>query len=71
MPRHEPLGRPAPGEVIDGLSVKMRRDANGKLVPVLPEKDLKATTEAKPEPRDAPDPRPNAVRNIPPYGGAL
>jgi hypothetical protein len=70
MPRHEPLGRPTPGEVLDGQKVKLRRDAGGKLVGVVPPKDTKATTEAKPEPRDAPDPRPNAWRNIPPYGGA-
>lgn len=71
MPRHEPLGRPAPGEVIGETKVKLRRDKDGKLVGVLPDKQAKATTEAKPEPRDAPDPRQNAVRNIPPYGGAL
>jgi hypothetical protein len=71
MPRHEPLGRPTPGEVLDGQTVKLRRNAAGKLVPVVPERKTKSTTEAKPEPRDAPDPRPNAMRNIPPYGGAL
>jgi hypothetical protein len=71
MPRHEPLGRPAPGEILDDTKVKLRRDANGKLVGIQQEKDAtKATTEAKPEPRDAPDPRPSAMRNVPPYGGA-
>lgn len=54
MPRHQPLGRPTPGEVIEDAKVKLKRDASGKLVGVLPDKDAKATTEAKPEPRDAP-----------------
>lgn len=54
MPRHEPLGRPAPGEIIDSAKVKLRRDANGKLVGVQPPKEKKATTEAKPDPRDPP-----------------
>jgi hypothetical protein len=31
---------------------------------------LKATTEAKPKPPDADDPRPAIFRNIPPYGAA-
>jgi hypothetical protein len=70
MPRHEPLGRPAPGELLEGVAIKMRRDADGKLVPVMPAKQTRSTTEAKPEPRDAPDPRPSAMRNVPPYGGA-
>jgi hypothetical protein len=71
MPRHEPLGRPTPGEIIDDAKVKLRRDANGKLVGIVPDKKPTATTEAKPEPRDAPDPRPSSMRNIPPYGGGI
>ncbi len=54
MPRHEPLGRPAPGEIIDSAKVKLRRDASGKLVGIQPDKRAKGTTEARPEPRDAP-----------------
>ncbi|HEY6523059.1 MAG TPA: hypothetical protein VIY10_04770 [Solirubrobacteraceae bacterium] len=30
--------------------------------------DLKATVVSKPEPSDAPDPRPSLYRNIPPFG---
>jgi len=30
----------------------------------------KATTEAKPRPSQADDPRPNVLRDVPPYGGA-
>ena len=71
MPRHEPLGRPAPGEILDGNTVKLRRDKDGKLVGILPPKAKTETTEAKPEPRDAPDPRPANMRNIPPHGGGI
>ncbi len=49
----------------------MRRDAEGKLVPVVPEKQTKETTESKPDPRDAPDPRSGLMRNVPPYGGGI
>jgi hypothetical protein len=31
---------------------------------------LKATIEAKPRPREQPDPRPANFRNVPPFGGA-
>ena len=71
MPRHEPLGRPTPAELLDGAKVKMRRDADGKLVPIVPVKQTKSTTEAKPEPRDAPDPRSSSQQNIPPYGAGF
>lgn len=33
-----------------------------------PRDPLKETTEARPEPRDEPDPRPSIFRNIPPFG---
>jgi hypothetical protein len=49
------------------MQVKMRRTPEGKLVPILPSQDTKATTEAKPDPRDAPDPRPASFQNVPPY----
>ena len=71
MPRHEPLGRTLPGDILDGMKVKMRRDANGKLVPVVAPKRSTATTEARPEPRDAPDPRSATTQNIPPYGAGI
>lgn len=71
MPRREPLGRALPGDILDGMKVKMRRDADGKLVPVVPPKAKVATTEAKPDPRDQPDPRPAGTRNVPPYGAGL
>lgn len=54
MPRHQPLGRPAPDEVLEDAKVTLRRDASGKLVGVVREKDTEATTEAKPDPRDPP-----------------
>ena len=37
MPRHEPLGRAAPGEVIGETKVKLRRDKDGKLVGIQPD----------------------------------
>ena len=40
------------------------------LPPGMRRDPLKATVEAKPEPRDAEDPRPAPFRNIPPYGAA-
>ena len=71
MPRHRPIDREEPGEVIRSMKVTMRRDADGKLVPVIPEKPTKEATESKPDPRDAPDPRSGPMRNVPPYGGGL
>lgn len=71
MPRHEPYGRPTPGEQLAGEKVTFRRDADGKLLPVVPEKPTLETTEAKPDPRDAPDPRSGPMRNVPPYGGGI
>jgi hypothetical protein len=71
MPRHQPLGRPSPDEVLDVAKVKLRRTPDGKLVPVMPERRTTETTESKPEPRDAPDPRTANQRNIPPYGGGI
>ncbi len=49
----------------------MRRDENGKLVPITPPKPKAATTEAKPDPRDQADPRPVGMQNIPPYGAGI
>jgi hypothetical protein len=39
-------------------------------VPGIRRDPLKASTEAKPKPPDADDPRPAIFRNIPPYGAA-
>ena len=70
MPRHEPhtkeTGEPAP----DG-KVTMRRDANGNLVGIVPPRRKVATTEAKPRPQQADDPRTANVRNVPPYGAGI
>ena len=70
MPRHEPstreTGEPAPqGKVV------MRRDAKGNIVPVLPPKRVKETTEAEERPQQADDPRPSTFRNVPPYGAGI
>jgi hypothetical protein len=71
VPRHRPIDREEPGEVIRSMKVTMRRDADGNLVPVVPEKRTLETTEAKPDPRDAPDPRSGPMRDVPPYGAGL
>jgi hypothetical protein len=40
------------------------------LPPGMRRDPVRATVEAKPEPRDADDPRQSMFRNIPPYGAA-
>ena len=71
MPRHEPSGHAYNGEIAPEGKLRMRRNADGKLVPVLPDEEKNATTEAKPKPQQAEDPRSAAVRNIPPYGAGV
>ncbi len=66
MARHKPSDR-ATGELLDG-KVRMRRDADGKLVPIFPELKTRATTEAEERPQQPDDPRTANQRNIPPYG---
>jgi hypothetical protein len=70
MPRHEPLGRPAPGDP-PGMKVRMRRGADGKLHVVVPERELTETTEAAERPPTPDDPRTANQRNVPPYGGGI
>jgi hypothetical protein len=67
MPKHEPSGRADNGALFAAGKIKLRRDAEGKLVPVLPEPVRHATTEAKPKPPLADDPRPASARNVPPH----
>jgi hypothetical protein len=67
MPRHEPLGRPAPGAPPD-MKVRVRRDASGRLQVVVPERTLNETTEAAERPPTADDPRSANLRNVPPFG---
>jgi hypothetical protein len=70
MPRHEPARNQTAGEPPPS-KVKMRLDANGRFVPVLPPVETTETTEAAERPATPDDPRPAAFRNIPPVGGAL
>ena len=70
MPRHEPAGRADAGEP-PAAKVKMRLDANGRWVPVVPKRETAPTTEAAERPPTPDDPRPSAFRQIPPFGGAL
>ncbi len=69
MARHKPSDR-ATGEPLDG-KVHMRRDADGKLVPIFPKLETRATTEAEERPQQPEDPRTAAQRNIPPYGAGV
>jgi hypothetical protein len=49
----------------------MRLDGKGRWVPVEDDAEpTTATTEAKPRPQQADDPRTGPFRNIPPMGGA-
>jgi hypothetical protein len=70
MPRHEPLGRPAPGAPPD-MKVRMRRGPDGKVEVVVPERQLVETTEAAERPPTPDDPRTANQRNVPPYGGGI
>jgi hypothetical protein len=69
MPKREPAGRQDAGEPPPD-KVTMRLDANGKWVAVHPPRETVETTEAAERPPVGEDPRPNAFRNVPPFGGA-
>jgi hypothetical protein len=69
MPKREPAARQDAGEPPPN-KVKMRLDANGRWVPVLKKRVTNTALEAAEKP-PADDPRPNAIRNIPPFGGAF
>jgi hypothetical protein len=71
MARFERSQRPAAGgtPTPDGRPVvKMQLDPSGRWKPVEDPEETTATTEAKPEPPQADDPRSALTRNIPPYG---
>ena len=70
MARHEPSQRAEPGELFAARKVVMRRGPDGKVEIVLPERDLKETTEAAERPPTADDPRSGPARDAPPYGAA-
>jgi hypothetical protein len=74
MARHER----APREIAGGppgkgapLKLSARRGADGKLEIEAPDRELTATVEAAERPPTPDDPRPAAVRNIPPYGAGV
>ena len=48
----------------------MRLDAKGRWVPVIAKVETATTTEAAERPPTPDDPRQNAFRNVPPFGGA-
>ena len=49
MPRHRPIDREEPGEVIRSMKVTVRREADGRLVPVVPEKAPETAPTEEPE----------------------
>jgi hypothetical protein len=68
MPRHEPSSKPDPGELLKG-PVRVRRDAEGRLHVVVPDAKKRPTTEARPRPPHADDPRSGPLRDAGPTGG--
>ncbi len=69
MARHKPSDR-AVGEPLDN-KVRMRRGADGQLVPIFPKLETTETTEAEERPQQPDDPRTAAQRNVPPYGAGI
>lgn len=71
MPRHEPSRQPVPAQPLSGpVHLRARRDEDGHVRIVTPERTLTETTEAAERPPQPDDPRPAPFRNIPPFGGA-
>lgn len=71
MARHEPSRQPVPTQPLTGpVHVRVRRDAEGRVEIVTPERPVKATVEAAERPTHADDPRGGPFRNVPPFGGA-
>ena len=52
------------------MQIKARRDANGRLQIVAPERPLAETVEAAERPPQLDVPRPAVFRNVPPFGAA-
>ena len=69
MARHQPA-KTGTGEPL-GEKVKMRLDAKGRFVPVLPERETTETTEAAERPPTPDNPHPASFRNVPPYSAGF
>jgi hypothetical protein len=52
------------------VHIRARRDANGRLQIVAPERPTSETVEAAERPPHPDDPRSSVFRNVPPLGGA-
>jgi hypothetical protein len=70
MARHERSRQPIAAPLSGPIRIQARRDANGRLQIVAPERTLTPTVEAAERPPQPDDPRPTAFRNVPPFGGA-
>ena len=72
MARHERSRQPVPAQPLNGpVHVRVRRDADGRMQIVTPDRELTATVEAAERPAQADDPRPAPFRNMPPFGGGV
>jgi hypothetical protein len=71
MARHERSRQPIPAPPSGPLRIKARRDPNGRVEIVAPERPLTATVEAAERPPQPDDPRPAIFRNVPPFGGTV
>jgi len=70
MARHERSRQPVAAPLTEPVQMKARRDANGRLQIVAPERPLAETVEAAERPPQLDVPRPAVFRNVPPFGAA-
>ncbi|HTE64591.1 MAG TPA: hypothetical protein VK631_29815 [Solirubrobacteraceae bacterium] len=70
MARHERSRQPVAAPLTGPVKIRARRDANGHLQIVAPDRSLSETVEAAERPPQPDDPRPAVFRNVPPFGAA-
>ena len=70
MARHERSRQPVAAPLSGPVHIRARRDANGRLQIVAPERPVSETVEAAERPPQPDDPRSALFRNVPPFGGA-
>lgn len=72
MARHERAPREVPAEPFSGsMRIQVRREPDGSMRIVTPERELTETTEAAERPPQGDDPRSGPLRIAPPFGGAI
>jgi hypothetical protein len=70
MARHERSRQQVTAPLSGPVHIRARRDANGRLQIVAPERPTSETVEAAERPPQPDDPRSAVFRNVPPLGGA-